>query len=213
MGTATVWTSSQADGWTTTERIPMSSDPGSTNQANGEPLGADPSGQDPAAVDPGEDSKVQLQLAIFDVTRNAKGKNQDEIRDMLRTEFSRRGIASPPATWLDSVASSAYYGEPYIVDLPAAVAADALVPAPTEDVRQGLASRRRLRQEKLPPGIFPAPAEWNIPANEVTGGSARTVSLPGRKGAAALALAALAAAAVVAVVAIRAGTGRRRVNA
>jgi hypothetical protein len=199
--------SSQPDGWTTTERTPMSSNPGSTNQAGGEPLDVDPTGQDPAAVDPGEDWKMQLQLAIFDVAPNAEGKNEDEIRDMLLAEFSRRGIESPPGTWLDSVASSAFYGEPYIVDLPAAVAADAVEPAPTEDVRERLASRRELQQEKLPEGILPAPSEWNIPANEVTGGS--TPSLPlksraGSNGATVLALAAAGlAAAVLAVVAAR----------
>jgi hypothetical protein len=196
--------SSQPDGWTTTERNPMSSNPGSTNQAGGEPLDVDPTGQDPAAVDPGEDWKMQLQLAIFDVAPNAEGKNEDEIRDMLLAEFRRRGIESPPGTWLDSVASSAFYGEPYIVDLPAAVAADLVEPAPTEDVRERLASRRELQQEKLPAGILPAPSEWNIPANEVTGGSSRRVSLPGRNGATVLALAAAGlAAAVLAVVAAR----------
>lgn len=217
MGTATVWTSSQAESWNMTERIPMSSNPGSTNHAGAEPLDADPSGQDPAATDPGADGKVQLQLAIFDVTRNAKGKAQDEIREMLRSEFARRGIESPPATWLDSVASSAFYGEPYIVDLPSAVAADAVVPAPAEDVREGLASRRRLRQEKLPAGILPAQSEWNVPANEVTGGSTPAAPLKPRAGwpgGAILALAALAAAAVVAVAAARAsrrptGSARR----
>ena len=86
----------------------MSSNPDGTNQAGGEPLDVDPTGQDPAAVDPGEDWKMQLQLAIFDVTPNAVGKNEDEIRDMLLAEFRRRGIHSPPGTWLDSVASSAF---------------------------------------------------------------------------------------------------------
>ena len=133
----------------------MSSNPGSTNQAGGEPLDVDPTGQDPAAVDPGEDWKMQLQLAIFDVAPKAEGKNEDEIRDMLLAEFRRRGIESPPGTWLDSVASSAFYGEPYIVDLPAAVAADAVEPAPTEDVRERLAARRELQQEKLPRGNPP----------------------------------------------------------
>ncbi|MFF1883329.1 hypothetical protein ACFVVC_17890 [Pseudarthrobacter sp. NPDC058196] len=191
----------------------MSSNPGNT-QAGGEPLDEDPTGQDPTAVDPGEDWKVQLQLAIFDVTRNAKGRNQDEIRDLLLAEFSRRGIESPPGTWLDSVASSAHYGEPYIVDLPAAVAADALEPAPTEDVREGLAARRELRHEKLPDGILPAPSEWNIPANEVTAGSTPKASLTGRNGAAVLAAAAAAvAAAALVAVAVRKRTGRRRVDA
>jgi hypothetical protein len=192
----------------------MSSDPGRTNHAGGEPLDVDPTGQDPAAVDPGGDWKVQLQLAIFDVTRKANGRNQGEIRDMLLAEFRRRGIESPPGTWLDSVASSAHYGEPYIVDLPAAVAADAMEPAPTEDVRDRLAARRELRQEKLPEGILPAPSEWNVPATEVTGGSTPKDSATTGKGAAVLALAGagLAVAALVAV-AVRKRNGRRRVDA
>jgi len=189
----------------------MSSNPGSRNQAGREPLDVDPTGEDSSAKDPMADEKVQLQLAIFEVTRDAEGKSLDEIREMLLGAFSRHGVAPPPGTWVESVASSAFYGEPYIVDLSAAVAADAVMPAPNDDVRERLASARELQQEKLPAGIFPAPNEWNIPAGESAGGSTRTASLASLtrwEGGAALALAALAVAAVVAVIAVRAGTGR-----
>ncbi|KRE92000.1 hypothetical protein [Arthrobacter sp. Soil764] len=198
----------------------MSSNPGTRNQAGREPLDVDPTGEDPSAKDPMADEKVQLQLAIFEVTREAEGKSLDEIREMLLAAFSRHGVEPPPGTWVESVASSAYYGEPYLVDLSAAVAADAVVPAPNDEVRERLASARELQQEQLPAGIFPAPDEWNIPAGESAGGSTRTASLTSLtrwEGGAVLALAALAVAAVLAVVAVRtgagrAGTGRRRLD-
>jgi hypothetical protein len=151
----------------------MSTNPGSTNQAGArpndmDPARQDPARQDPAASDPMADEKVQLQLAIFEVTRDAEGKSLEEIREMLLAAFSRHGVEPPPGTWVESVASSAFYGEPYIVDLSAAVAADAVVPAPNDDVRERLASARELQQEKLPAGIFPAPDEWKLSPDEVT---------------------------------------------
>lgn len=186
----------------------MSSDPGRTNHAGGEPLDVDPTGQDPAVVDPeahdpdGE-AKLKLQLAIFDVIRRgATGKSLDEIREMLLTAFAARDVAPPPFTWVESAASSAFYGEPYIIDYPTAIAADDLEAAPDEAVRERLAARRKLRGTQLPQGILPAPSEWQIPANEVTGGGTRQATQAGRNGAAVLALVALAAGAV-AVVALR----------
>ncbi|WP_052690498.1 hypothetical protein [Pseudarthrobacter chlorophenolicus] len=122
----------------------------------------------PGTNEPGEDSHVQLQLAIFDVTRDAEGHDLDEIKERLRAEFARRGVQSPPGTWLDSVASAAFYGKPYIVDLPSAVAADDAVPAPTDEVREQLELRRELRHEKLPPGTLPAASEWKLSPDEVT---------------------------------------------
>ena len=160
---------------------------------------ASPSG----STDPAADEKVRLQLAIFDVTREADGKSMAEIREMLHTAFSRHGVAAPPATWVESVASSAFYGEPYIVDLSAAVTADAMVPAPDDGVRETLAARRELQQEKLPADIFPSPSEWNIPAADATGGSTGTASLTKWDGGLVLAVAALVATAVVAVIAAR----------
>lgn len=202
----------------------------STKESNADPvapeaLDADPAAkhittqdlttEDPSATDPMADEKVRLQLAIFEVTRDADGKNLDEIQELLRAAFARHRVETPPGTWLESVASSAFYGEPYIVDLSAAVIADTIVPAPNDELRERLASRRRLQQEKLPAGIFPSQDEWNIPRNEVTGGSTstRTLSMTRWESGAVLALAALAVAAVAAVVAIRAGTGRRRMEA
>ncbi|MDJ0455984.1 hypothetical protein PUN71_002045 [Arthrobacter sp. NQ7] len=169
---------------------------------------ASPSG----SSDPAADEKVRLQLAIFDVTREADGRSLAEIREMLLAAFARYEVEPPPATWVESVASSAFYGEPYIVDLSAAVAADALAPAPDGDVRERLAARRELQQEKLPADIFPAPSEWNVPVTEAADGSTRTVSLTKWDSGVVLAVAALAAA-VVAVIAVRAGTSRRRAAA
>ena len=186
----------------------MSTNPGSTNQAGGGHVAVDATRKDPSANDPMADEKVRLQLAIFEVTRDADGQGMGEIREMLRAAFARHGVETPPATWVESVASSAFYGEPYIVDLPAAVLADSIIPAPNEEVRERLAAQRQLQQEKLPAEIFPAPADWNIPGSEAAaGGSTRTLSLTRWEGGAVLALAALAA---VAVVAVRLGTGRRR---
>ncbi|WP_285247676.1 MULTISPECIES: hypothetical protein [unclassified Pseudarthrobacter] len=146
----------------------MTSNPDKAGRANPEPLNPDPTGQDPSATDPGVDAKLQLQLAIFGVTKDAQGKSLQEILQRLRSAFADHGVQTPPGTWLESVASSAFYGEPYIIDLPAALAADSTLPAPSTDVRRRLAIRRRLRQEKLPAGTFPSPAAWDVPANEIT---------------------------------------------
>ncbi|WP_314214087.1 hypothetical protein [Pseudarthrobacter equi] len=174
----------------------------------------------PGTNEPEEDSHVQLQLAIFNVTRDAEGNDLEEIKEMLRAEFARRGVQSPPATWLDSVASAAFYGKPYIVDLPSALAADDAVPAPTGEVREQLELRRELRNEKLPPGILPAASEWKLSPDEVT--AAEPATTPGGRpahsteGSAAghrplLVAAALAAAGVLAFAAARASRrgGRR----
>lgn len=148
----------------------MSSETGSTNPNSEAVPGTsqDPVVLDPDAQDPDAEEKLRLQLAIFDVSRDAGGRGLEEIRDMLLSAFAARGVAAPPATWVESVASSAFYGEPYIIDYPTAIAADDLEPAPNPDVRERLAARRELREVQLPPGIFPSQEEWNIPANEVT---------------------------------------------
>ncbi|MFP5313098.1 MAG: hypothetical protein ACLGH7_11980 [Actinomycetes bacterium] len=198
----------------------------STNEGNADPAAPElaavtpevqePSGQavpvpvlDPSATDPMADEKVRLQLAIFEVTRDADSKNLDDIQELLRVAFVWHRVETPPGTWLESVASSAFYGEPYIVDINAAVVADSIIPAPNQAVRERLASRRELREEKVPAGIFPSQDDWNVPANEVTGGSTRTAPRARWRGSSIVALAVLAAAAVAAVVAVRAGTGGR----
>ena len=164
----------------------------------------DPAVLDPEAQDPDEDAKLKLQLAIFDVTRRgATGKSLEEIREMLMAAFAARNVAPPPFTWVESAASSAFYGEPYILDYPTAIAADDLEAAPDEAVRERLADRRKLREVQLPEGILPAPSEWNIPANEVTGGRTSKASLARSNGAAALPLGALAAAGILAFLALR----------
>ena len=209
MGTANGEASREADCGTMTERTPMSSTAGSTDPAYTVRPDLDPDGLDATAKDQAFDQKLRLQLAIFEVTRDAGGKGLSEIQEMLLAAFARHGVEPPPGTWVESVASSAFYGEPYIVDLPAAVAADEMVPAPNDEVRERLASQRQLQQEKLPAGIFPSRADWNIPGNEVSRGSTHTLSLTRQEGGTVLVVAALVAAAVVAVVAVRAGTGRR----
>ncbi|MGN7200476.1 hypothetical protein [Arthrobacter sp. SAFR-044] len=194
----------------------MSSDPHKAGPVNAKPLSADPTGQDPAAKDPAAEAKLRLQLAIFDVTNNAKGKSLHEILESLRSAFATQGVETPPATWLESVASSAYYGEPYIIDLPAAIAADDAVSAPNKNVRDRLASRRKLRQKKLPAGTFPSPTDWDVPANEIshTGAPGHvhpvTVSRTRRGTRPILAAAGVAAAVIAAIVAVR-GAGRRPV--
>ena len=158
----------------------MTTHPGTNDPADAEPLPTDPTGQDPTAKDPMADEKLHLQLAIFDVTRQAQGRALDDIQDMLRSAFAAHGVQPPPDTWLESVASSAFYGEPYIIDYPTALAADNVAPAPNSEVRERLAHRRELREEKLPPGIFPAPSEWELSPGEVTttGTGAHRVRLP-----------------------------------
>lgn len=187
----------------------MDTNPHKAGSVNAKPLAVDPTGQDPAATDPAADVKLQLQLAIFEVTKDAQGRSLDEILYRLRSAFAAHGVQTPPTTWLESVASSVFYGAPYIVDLPAAVAADAVVPAPSRDVRDQIASRRELREEKLPAGTFPSPAAWQVPPSEVTRtGPARRaqqirVSRPSGRTRAVLAAVGLAAAVVVAVLAVR----------
>ncbi|MGK3647169.1 hypothetical protein [Pseudarthrobacter enclensis] len=141
----------------------MNSNPGNSTHANPEPLNPDPT-----AKDPDSDAKLRLQLAIFDVTRNAEGKPLDEITESLQSAFAAHGVRTPPGTWLESVASSAFYGKPYIIDFPTAIAADNAVPAPDTNIRDRIAARRRLRQEKLPAGILPSPAAWKVSGNQAT---------------------------------------------
>lgn len=147
----------------------MSTSPSSVNPSDATPLDPDPTGQDPSAQDPAAKQKMLLQSAIFEVTREAAGKSLSDISDMLQQEFSRRGVEAPTSIWLDSVASAAFYGEPYIIDYPAALAAEAAVNAPNPEVRERLASRRELRNEKLPAGTFPPASDWVLDGSEVTG--------------------------------------------
>lgn len=95
---------------------------------------------------PLERQNVQRQLAIFDVARRARGKDMTEIRQMLRDAFARRRLPPQPGPWMDAAASEASYGEPYIVSLPAAVAANAAMDAPDPQVQETLTWRRRLRK-------------------------------------------------------------------
>lgn len=104
-----------------------------------------------ADKNPKEGRNVQRQLAIFEVAKDARGKSMDEIKEMLRAAFSRHRVSGQPGTWLDGVASEASYGEPYIVDMPSALAADSIMPAPDPQVQQTLAGRRKLRQSEEPP--------------------------------------------------------------
>lgn len=96
---------------------------------------------------PANPDRVQQQLAIFDVVRRARGKTLAEVKTMLTKAFAERGLPRQPALWLDAVASEAAYGKPYIVDLPAAVAADSITSAPDPKVEEILRDRRQLRSE------------------------------------------------------------------
>lgn len=159
-------TPSERDAENHDERKPMNTDPSKSGAVNAEPLKGDPAGQDPTGRVPAADVKLQLQLAIFEASKDSKGKSLAEILEKLRSAFAARGVAEPPATWLESVASSAFYGEPYLIDFPTAIAADSAVPAPNQEVRNRLAGRRELRAEKLPPGIFPSRDDWDVPIIE-----------------------------------------------
>ncbi|WP_457946005.1 hypothetical protein ACTAQI_11595 [Pseudarthrobacter sp. alpha12b] len=193
----------------------MSTSPGSGNPPDATPLNPDPTGQDPSAKDPAAGEKAQLQAAIFEVTRAAAGRSLHDIREMLQAEFSRRGVTAPTTMWLDSVASAAFHGEPYIVDFPAALAADAAVPAPNDGVRKRLASRRELREEKLPAGTFPPASAWELDSSDVRGGAPeprpdpRGVLGNTRAVRQLLAMAASGAAALLAVAAVWAARNKR----
>ncbi|KRE91878.1 hypothetical protein [Arthrobacter sp. Soil764] len=193
----------------------MSTSPGSGNPPDATPLNPDPTGQDPSAKDPAAGEKAQLQAAIFEVTGAAKGRSLHEIREMLQAEFSRRGVKAFNSIWLDSVASAAFHGEPYIIDFPAALAAEAAVPAPNDGVRKRLARRRELRQDKLPAGTFPPASAWELDSGDVTGGAPeprpdpRTVLGNTRAVRQLLAVAASGAAALLAIAAVWAARNSR----
>jgi hypothetical protein len=94
---------------------------------------------------PANADNVQRQLAIFDVVKRAPGKTLSEVKAMLTTE---RGLSRQPEPWLDAVAAEASYGKPYLVDLPAAVAADSITAAPDRLVEVALGERRVLRESR-----------------------------------------------------------------
>ena len=158
------------------ERKPMKTDPSKSGAVNAEPLKGDPAGKDPTVQVPAADVKLQLQLAIFEASKGSEGKSHAEILERLRSALAARGVAEPPPTWLESVASSAFYGKPYLIDFPTAIAADSAVPAPNQEVRIRLAGRRELRAEKLPPGIFPSTDDWDVPIIESPAGAPQVVN-------------------------------------
>lgn len=118
---------------------------------------------------------VQRQLALFEVARQARGKDMAEIRGMISSAFARRQLPNPPGPWLDAAATEAHYGEPYIVDLPAAVAVDELLPVSDPNLEATLSSRRRVRQaEGLPTGLTQKPraaAPSTAPADTTEAGA------------------------------------------
>lgn len=121
---------------------------------------------------PARSENVQRQLAIFDVARKAHGRSLPEIKKMLTDAFARRGLSRQPGPWLDAVASEALYGEPYIVDLPAAVAADTEVNAADPQIHEALRRRRVLRASGA------AMASRSVPSTDTT--AAVEGSLPRR---------------------------------
>ncbi|WP_284762134.1 hypothetical protein [Arthrobacter sp. efr-133-R2A-63] len=92
-------------------------------------------------------NNVQRQLAIFDVVRRARGTSLPQIKEMLTKAFAERGLSRQPGAWLDAVASEAAYGKPYLIDLPAAVAANSIAAAPDPEVESELRKRGILRSE------------------------------------------------------------------
>jgi len=111
--------------------------------------------QDPT---PANSDNVQRQLAIFDVVRRARGKTSTEIKRMLAKAFAERGLAKQPGPWMDAVASEAAYGKTYIVDLPAAVAAESITTAPDPHVAETLRERGVLRSESSADNQYESPA-------------------------------------------------------
>lgn len=185
---------------------PRSTQPIARDAQSEEPLHPDSSA---AVNDPGADVRVQLQTAIFEVSKNSKGQSLDVILEKLRSAFAAHGVQEPPATWLEAVASSAFYGEPYIIDFPSAIAADDVVPAPKEDVRERIASRRELHSEELP---GPASVDRGVSAEKTSGGSAPVgpaTSFPRAVRSVVLLSAALGVAWAVVVVWERISSGRR----
>lgn len=77
-----------------------------------------------------ESSNVEFQQAIIEVARHGRGKKANEIVQMLRAAFARRRLPSPPGPWMESVASEAARGKPYVVDVPTAKAMGSTLDAP-----------------------------------------------------------------------------------
>ncbi|MFD1212158.1 hypothetical protein ACFQ36_08895, partial [Arthrobacter sp. GCM10027362] len=90
---------------------------------------------------PATGHNIDRQLAIVKVARRARGRDIEEIKAMLREEFSRLGLPQQPGTWLEAVASEAWYGKPYVIDLGALEAATALVETSGQPVEQVLAGQ------------------------------------------------------------------------
>jgi len=139
---------------------------------------AGPRAAEPENRDLEADARVGLQTSIFEATRGAKGLPLEEILQRLRAAFATRGVKAPPLTWLEAVASSAVYGEPYIIGFPSAIAADELVPAPNKEVRERIEDRRELHAEAPPSGTFPNPAEWNLPGGGSAGEDSPSLNSP-----------------------------------
>jgi hypothetical protein len=156
---------------------------------------------------PANPDNVQRQLAIFDVVRRAPGKTLAEIKAMLAKAFAERGLPRQPAVWLDAVASEAAYGKSYIVDLPAAVAADSITSAPDPNVESILRKRRSLRAESSPDNQESGHATSATEGENNDGGS-RPRSVPGIPPLTLLGFAAAAAAIALAAVAARAALRR-----
>lgn len=140
----------------------MNTSPDSTNPADTRPLDPDPTGQDPSATDPTAKGKMLLQSVIFEVTREAGGRSLPEIRDMLQAGFARRGVEAPTNIWLDSVASAAFYGEPYIIDLPQPWQQNRLCRHPMTRYGSAWLRAGNCGRKSCPPGHFlPAqPGSW-----------------------------------------------------
>lgn len=77
-----------------------------------------------------EPSNVEFQQAIIEVARRGRGKKANEIVQMLRAAFARRRLPAPPGPWMESVASEAARGKPYVVDVPTAKAMGSTLDAP-----------------------------------------------------------------------------------
>lgn len=161
----------------------------------------------PTPANPGN---VQRQLAIFDVVKRAPGKSLSEIKGMLAKAFAERGLTRQPGPWLDAVASDASLGKTYIVDLPAAVAADSIETVPDPKLEAALSERRILRSESITGGQESDTAMQTGKDGPTNGEAAHLVRRADNSRRRQLALFAGASALVLAAVAVAVGTARRR---
>lgn len=70
---------------------------------------------------------VDLQLAVFEVAKTARGEPVHEVRRKLAEAIIGMRVTPPSGLWLDAAATSASLGYPYIISNEARWGAEAIL--------------------------------------------------------------------------------------